>query len=155
MRTQLKRKLGGKTIKQISFLYFWQFISKQMGNVRIRLNSNATSINNFIHPDCDFTKDIIRQSYSRSQCYHLNSPININTTLDILGEHAQKLNGSHSGDLSADLLDIEFLEEIAWHIGERFLNHVDLPSDTKKTKTKLAQIIKLPEAKIRRANIRH
>ena len=123
-----------------------------MGNARFQLNKDANSINEFTLPDCDFSKEIIRESYVRSQCYHLDSPININFTLDTLGEHALKLNG----DLIADLLDIEFLEEIAWHICERFNNHIDMPrsrydESNSNNKTK---VINLPNAKIRRANAR-
>ncbi len=118
----------------------------------MQINTDANSINDFILPDSDFVKEIIRSSYTRSQCYHLQSPININKTLDILGEHAFKLNNKGHSNGSADLLDIEFLEEIAWHIGEHFINHIVFPK--KKTDIKKTQIINLPNAKIRRANAR-
>ena len=121
-----------------------------MGNVRIQINDNASSINGFIHPDSDFIKDIIRKSYTQSKCYHLESPINVNEILDILGEHAYQLNEN----LAADLLDIEFLEEIAWHIGERFINHIDLPKTKQNNHKKAAHVISLPAAKTRKANLR-
>jgi len=74
----------GITIKSISFSFFWKYIAKQMGSVRIKINENASSINDFIHPDSDSIKEIIRTSYTRSQCYHLDSEVNVNDVLDIL-----------------------------------------------------------------------
>ena len=121
-----------------------------MGNVRIQLNDNASSINDFIHPDSHFIKKIIRESYTLSKCYHLESPVNVNKILDILGQHAYQLNEN----LAADLLDIEFLEEIAWHISERFINHIDLSQEKKRHNKTTAHIISFPAAKIRKANSR-
>ena len=121
-----------------------------MGSVRIKINENASSINDFIHPDSDSIKDIIRASYTRSQCYHLDSEVNVNDVLDILGEHAHQINGN----LAADLLDIELLEEIAWHISERFINYIDIPQPTKSPDEETARIISFPAAKIRKANSR-
>ena len=121
-----------------------------MGNVRIQLNDNASSINDFIHPDSHFIKEIIRESYTQSKCYHLESSVNVNKILDILGQHAYQLNEN----LAADLLDIEFLEEIAWHISERFINHIDLSQESKRYNKTTAHIISFPAAKIRKANSR-
>lgn len=79
--------------------------------------------------------------------------------LDILGEHAFQMQGNRCDDL----LDIELLEEIAWHIGERFSQCINLAPDNRPTSSQTAnnhrdknsaQIISLPDAKIRRANQR-
>ena len=125
---------------------FWHYIAHQIGSARLQINKDADSINDFIDPDCGFIKDIIRTSYSKSKCYHLQSSIDLNLLLDSLGEHAYQLNEK----LDADLFDIELLEEIAWHIGERFLAHIKLQNQNQ-TKVS-AKIISLPNAKIRRAN---
>ena len=125
---------------------FWQYIASQIGSARLQINKDADSINDFIDPDCGFIKDIIRTSYSKSKCYHLQSSIDLNLLLDSLGEHAYQLNEK----LDADLFDIELLEEIAWHIGERFLICVKIQNQSQKKTS--AQVISLPDAKIRRAN---
>lgn len=119
-----------------------------MGNVRVQINEDASSINDFIDPNSDFIKDIIRTSYSRSKCYHLKSPVNVNDILDILGEYAYQL----SGNRAVDLLDIEFLEEIAWHISERFISYINVPSPRQTNNEKLGHVISFPAAKIRKAN---
>ena len=123
-----------------------------MGNIGLAINQNAMSINEFVSPESDFLRDIIRASYTRSRCYHLHSTININEVLDILGERAYQLNNQQSnGHPSGDLLDIELLEEIAWHINERFINFVNLPT-RKNINRSSAQVINLPSVRIRRAN---
>ena len=123
-----------------------------MGNVGLAINQDTTSINDFLSPECDFLRDIVRSSYTRSKCYHLHSVIDLNQVLNILGERAYELNNQQLNGLpQADLLDIELLEEIAWNINERFLALVTLPNKTQTRQTK-AQILNLPRLKIRRAN---
>ena len=120
-----------------------------MGSSHLRINVNAKSIHDFISPDSSFLRDIVRNSYSRSRCYNLNSTLDLNVVLDILGEHAYTLKG----DLSDDLLDIELLEEIAWHIGERYQQNLGITSKDKPTKKIYNNnVIDLPTQKIRRAN---
>jgi len=121
-----------------------------MGSSHLRININAKSIHNFISPDSNFLRHIIRDSYTQSGCYNLHSNLDMNAVLDILGEHAYNLKGK----LSDDLLDIELLEEIAWHIGERYTQCLNLTDETKKRQTKKSSnnIIDLPSRKIRRAN---
>jgi len=135
----------------ISFMAFWQFMACELGSSRLRINNSAKSIREFIHTGSDhknYLRDVIQQSYKRSHCHHLKAPINIDIVLDILGETAYDLQGKSCDDL----LDIELLEEIAWHIGERFSQHIELPSKAQKSKT--ADVVSLPGAKIRRANSR-
>ena len=120
-----------------------------MGSSHLRINVNAKSIHDFISPDSSFLRDIVRNSYSRSRCYNLNSTLDLNVVLDILGEHAYTLKG----DLSDDLLDIELLEEIAWHIGERYQQNLGITSKDKPTKKIYNNnVIDLPTQKILREN---
>jgi len=121
-----------------------------MGSSHLRINVNAKSIHDFISPDSSFLRDIVKNSYSRSRCYNLHSTLDMNALLDILGEHAYSLKG----DLSDDLLDIELLEEIAWHIGERYKPCLSLDTEQKQKPTRkhYNNIIDFPSRKIRRAN---
>jgi len=138
-----------KNIYTVSFFDFWHFIAHQMGSSHLRINVNAKSIHDFISPDSSFLREIIRNSYSRSGCYNLHSALDMNVVLDILGEHAYTLKG----DLSDDLLDIELLEEIAWHIGERYQQSLNITIDNKQAKKPYYNnVIDLPTQRIRRAN---
>ena len=148
---------------------FWGFIATQLGSSRLKINAGANTIHQLLDQDSDhrqYLKDIITQSYKRSRCHHLHAPINVNYVLDILGETAFELQGKHCDDL----LDIELLEEIAWHIDERYAQHIDTGTlDTtesgkresgkresgKRESGKKADVLSLPRAKIRRANARH
>lgn len=121
-----------------------------MGSSHLHINVNAKSIHEFISPDSEFLREIVRNSYSRSHCYNLHSILDINTVLDILGEQAYSLQG----DVSEDLLDIELLEEIAWHIGERYLHCLNIEKTPNKSRSKRFRnnVIDFPARKIKRAN---
>lgn len=111
--------LLGEKSALTSFIGFWAFISDNVGNARLRINLNATSINDFIDASGDpkeYLITLIKTSYKRSRCFHLKAPININAVLDILGETAYELAKKQQDDL----YDIEFLEEIAHLISERY-----------------------------------
>jgi len=121
-----------------------------MGSSHLRINVNAKSIHDFVSPDSEFLREIVRNSYSRSHCYNLNSMLDMNTVLDILGEQAYGLRG----DVSDDLLDIELLEEIAWHIGERYSHCLEikkLPREGRKRRY-FNNVIDFPARKIKQAN---
>ena len=121
-----------------------------MGSTHLHIDVNAKSIHEFVSPDSHFLREIVRNSYSRSHCYNLHSLINIEAVLDILGEHAYCLKG----DVADDLLDIELLEEIAWHIGERYLHclNVKKAPDHRRQKRYRNNVIDLPARRIKQAN---
>ena len=103
----------------IPFRYFWNYISQELGSAWLNINERAINIHDFVSISYDpkeYLKEIIIQSYKSSHCSNLNSPININSVLDILGETAFHLKDAEKDDL----FDIELLEEIAWHVGQRF-----------------------------------
>lgn len=135
---------------QILFLDFWIFIDSKLGSSRLKINARANSIHEVLargsdHPQ--YLKDVITQSYKRSQCHHLQAPINVNYVLDILGETAFELQGKQCDDL----LDIELLEEVAWHIDERYGQSIEVQLTESSPK---ADVVSLPRAKIKRANSR-
>jgi len=138
---------------KIPFIEFWLFIGSELGSSRLKLNSHAESIHQVLDKGSDhqhYLKNIITQSYKRSRCNHLRAPININHVLDVLGETAYELQGKRCDDL----MDIELLEEIAWHIGERYERHLNIPTQNHTKDDRKAEVLSLPNAKIRRANIR-
>lgn len=105
--------------QKISFFDFWRFIGEQLGDARLSINHQAHTIHQLIDPCSDhppYLREAITQSYKRSRCHHLGADINLIAVLDVLGEIAYQLQGKSLDDL----LDIELLEEIAWHISERF-----------------------------------
>jgi hypothetical protein len=131
------------------FADFWQLIASELGSSRLKINSTAQSISTFIDSSGDqkdYLRDVIKQSYKRSQCYHLRDAIDLEAVLDILGETAYALQGQHADDL----MDIELLEEIAWLIGERFWVNVQPPKTP--VAPKAARVVNLSDSKIRRAN---
>lgn len=132
---------------------FWLFIASQLGSSRLKINAHATSIHQVLDKGSDhqqYLKNIITQSYKRGRCHHLNAAINVNHVLDVLGETAFDLQGKHCDDL----FDIELLEEIAWLIGERYAQHIEIQILEPVKPTKAAQVVSLPSAKIKRANAR-
>jgi len=146
----------------ISFSDFWQFIAKELGNSRLKINARAVSIHDFLISDGDqkaYLRDAIKRSYKLNHCHHLGSNICVVSVLDILGEVAFQLQSNKQDDL----FDIELLEEIAWHIGERFADHFEIENKTNsassitssnaKNKVSHNNVRSLPKAKIRRANV--
>jgi len=147
-------------ITPVSFLGFWQFIAKELGNSRLKVNVNANAIHDFLITNGEqkaYLRDAIKQSYKHNQCHHLGSPISITSVLDILGEAAYELHANRQDDL----FDIELLEEIAWLISQRYADHFEIEtlSGTAKPPTNIngdasSNVVSLPKAKIRRANAR-
>ena len=149
--------------KKVSFLSFWQFIAKELGNSRLKINSNAHSIHNLLIADGvqkAYLRDAIKRSYKANQCHHLGSSISVISVLDILGETAYQLQLKRQDDL----FDIELLEEIAWHISQRFADHFESKEKSYdnysdqgpqlKNSQPVNNVCSLPKAKIRRANNR-
>ncbi|MEM7358670.1 MAG: hypothetical protein AAF431_06225 [Pseudomonadota bacterium] len=147
-------KPGKNAFEPIQFLEFWRLVAIDLGNSRLRINTNAKSIHELVDKDGDsrsYLVDAIRKSYKLSQCQHLASPISLEHVLDILGETAYTLQG----DQRDDLFDIELLEEIAWHISDRYsiqLSTLVEQHDKPAANNKSAQIVSFPNYKIRRAN---
>ena len=166
-----------KQLEPIRFFDFWHLVANELGTSRLRINPSAKTIHEFLDRDSDareYLQAAIRKSYKLSRCQHLASPISIDCVLDILGETAYALQG----DQRDDLFDIELLEEIAWHISNRYLPYLDCehaagevdrsdPTGTglgkngpgeglgKRPGIKgTAQIVSFPYYKIRRANSR-
>lgn len=86
-------------------------MSTHIGDARLLLNKNAKTLNGFINKYSDvrtYLHVAINESYKRSKCKNLDSPVSLEVILDVLGETAYQLEKNHTGDL----FDIEFLEEI-------------------------------------------
>ena len=144
----------------VSFLDFWLFVGDQLGDARLRINAKAATIHQLMDRSSGHTqqlRDVIMQSYKRSHCYHLGAPIDLVAVLDILGETAYELHGKQADDL----LDIELLEEIAWHISERFgwviepelhATSARCRSVDRNQNNRNSNIISLPKVKIKKAN---
>jgi hypothetical protein len=136
---------------------FWLRVANELGTSRLRIDKLANSIHQFLDKDSDsklYLRDLIKKSYKLSRCQHLASPISLEVVLDLLGETAHKLRG----DQRDDLFDIELLEEIAWHINDRYWPEIQslLPCDENDDGAKTsAQILSFPNFKIRRANNRN
>ena len=138
-----------RLIDPLEFKEFWTYIGRELGNSRLRINPKAKDIHNFIDPSNDakeYLKHAIKESYKRSDCTNLRSKINVNLILDILGETAYKLRSNHRDDL----FDIELLEEIAWHISDRYQHCLVI----KKISESCGQIVSFPDHRIRIANSR-
>ena len=109
---------GSSIEMDVTFLQFWAYISQQIGNNRLELNLGAKSlqdlfIKNSIHPE--HLKTLVTNSLKNKQGT-LDQKINLHKLLDELGLTAYTLRQRDADDL----FDIELLEEIAWHISERF-----------------------------------
>ena len=137
---------------QVKFTHFWEFIAKQVGDSRLTLNHSARKVEQFMQLDCD-PKNCLRsvsiESYKRCNCQNLNSPIDLNVVLDVLGETAFSLQGESRDDL----FDIELLEEVAWHIANRYSHLIHIEQPHAKSGSE-AKIISFPDYRIRRANTR-
>jgi len=145
-------RLPAAATNQLEFAQFWEFIASQIGDSRLTLNHSAAKIEYFMQVDCD-PKNCLRsvsiESYKRSNCKNLRSPIDLNVVLDVLGETAFSLRGESRDDL----FDIELLEEVAWHIASRYsaLIEINNPSLTEQNQPK---ILSFPNYRIRKANTR-
>lgn len=139
----------------LSFLEFWLVAAQELGDARLKINPHAKSVKRLLAANSDhreFLSAIVQQSYQRSRCQHLRDAINLNTVLDILGETAYSLKGQQADDL----LDIELLEELAWIISQRYLQHIDMPPCPQPDyvgKTD-AKVVSLDKVKIVQANRR-
>lgn len=140
------------TKDQVSVRNFWTFIAAQLGETRLTLNHSTRKIEQFMQLDCD-PKNCLRcvsiESYRRSHCQNLDSPLNLNTVLDVLGETAFSLRGESRDDL----FDIELLEEVAWHIANRYSNLIEI-EELHDKETGKGKIISFPDYRIRKANTR-
>ena len=151
----------------VQFIEFWRLVAVELGTSRLRVNRYAKTIHELVSKDSDarvYLRDAIKKSYKSSKCQNLCSPIYIEGVLDILGETAYQLQG----DQADDLFDIELLEEIAWHISNRYTAHIeslnrvngennsssDTPDWYRSTHRKScqAQVLSFPNFKIRKAN---
>lgn len=135
----------------IEFIQFWSYIASQLGSSRLKINPKAHNIHNLFDADNDskdFIKQAIIESYKRSQCNNLSNQISVDIVLDILGEIAYELRNNHLDDL----FDMELLEEIAWHINDRYRQHLDLATQQQDGPTGI--VVSFPQYKIRIANAR-
>lgn len=144
MNSQLHRKPP-----KPSFIEAWCFLSDNIGSSRLPINRKANDIHQFIIAQDDqlgFMKQVIRDCYQSCKCNHLQSPVNIETILDVLGETAYQLTQQDKDDL----VIIELLEEIGWLLVEAYGQHL---KHTQQTQNTWAEIISLPDHKMRRANL--
>lgn len=143
----------------VSFADFWVLVSIELSHARLHLNRDAKSLEQFISKRSDvriYLHESVKESYKKSACQHLRSPISFEAVLDILGEKAFQLQRGNAGDL----FDIELLEEIAWLICDRFPDQViELVTRTeawdnsnKDEAATCGRIISFPDYKIRKAN---
>ncbi|MFT6408549.1 MAG: hypothetical protein ACJAQ6_001969 [Arenicella sp.] len=156
------------TGKVVGFTEFWQTISSELGNSRFKINTKAESIKYFLAAESDhkdFFRVLIRQTYKRCHCYHLNARFDVNVALDVLGETSYTLQGTKEDDL----MDIELLEEIAWLINQHYgyaikmpksmlADHPNSASDNSTSNSnnvnrgKTGPVFSMSKLKIRRAN---
>lgn len=140
----------------LRFVDFWLSVAQELGSSRLDINHEAHSIKSIFAANSDhrdYLREVVRQSYLRSQCKKLSDAIDLHTVLDILGETAFELKGQQADDL----MDIELLEEIAWVISQRYAHHIVIQADpdTSHAPTKpAARLISLSKIKTRRANRR-
>ena len=137
--------------KALEFIQFWLFIAQQLGSSRLKLNPRARDVHDLFDRNNDskgYLKQIILDSYKRSRCHSLYSQISIDVVLDLLGETAYQLRNNHLDDL----FDIELLEEIAWHISDRYKHYLHIETTSSDQST--GQLISFPQYKIRIANTR-
>ena len=110
---------GGSSIEMnVTFLQFWTYISQQIGNNRLELNVSAKNLQDLFIKDSiypEHLKKLITNSLDNKQST-LDQKINLHKLLDDMGLTAYTLRQRDADDL----FDIELLEEIAWHISERF-----------------------------------
>lgn len=142
--------------KSVCFTHFWQTVADQLPHVRLHINKDATTINEYISQHSDiysYLHRAIKQSFKLSHCQNLNSPLSMEVVLDVLGETAFTLQNEHSGDL----FDVELLEEIAWLICDRYPEQISELTSREaawQAKPKKAAVISFPNYKIRKANAR-
>ena len=140
------------------FVEFWLHVASELGTSRLHINRRAKSIKDLIHRNSDaptYLHDAIRKTYKASKCQSLNSPICLESVLDILGETAYILQGEQADDL----LDIELLEEIVWVICNQYVNQISCLLNsggeyhqTSKAEQPQCKIVSFPNYKIRKAN---
>jgi len=138
-----------KQHNKVKFIDLWLFLSREIGNSRLPLNVNAQTIHELVQYQDEhngFITKIIQQTYKQNRCHHLTSPINIESVLDNLGETAYHLRDNQQDDL----LHIELLEEIGWHIIQRY-GHM-IQCNISNNPTVKGEIISLMEYRTKRAN---
>ena len=107
-----------------SFRRFWVYCADELGSARLQVDSSATKLESFCGNQqfaLPSLKEVLRASYKRSRCKNLDSRIDLDATLDVLGEAEFMLQGQSKDDL----LDIELLEEVGWCINTVYAKHND------------------------------
>lgn len=102
-----------------TFRDVWCFLSEQIGECRLLVKRNANNLNAFLKAQENnpgFMRQLITETYKRNQCANLDSSISIEIMFDVLGEKAAELKQTQKDDLA----DIELLEEIGWHLQQRY-----------------------------------
>lgn len=131
-----------------TFKEVWCFLSEQIGECRLPVQQNAKNLSDFLlmqEGNPGFMKQLIKQVYKRNKCSNLNSTLNIEITFDVLGEKSAELKQTRKDDLT----DIELLEEIGWHLQQRY----PFPEQTNRENHKAtAKIISLSSVKTRIQN---
>ena len=120
--TKQRKTSSDDSADPIQFIEFWNLIANELGSSRLRIDVKAKTIHELFSQDSDarvYLRDAIKKTYKLSKCQHLRSPISLITVLDVLGQTAYELQGEKADDL----FDIELLEEIAWHISNRYPAH--------------------------------
>ncbi len=158
MSKQFVKKRANSIKSRESFLGFWHLVATCLGDGRLRILKNAEALEQLLAPNSDhrdFLRDIIITSYFECDCCSLDDSVDVNTILDVLGEAAYELQARNADDL----LDIELLEEIAYHIQQHFPHKIKLPEsvlpskhDKASAKKRHAAVYSLNDRRIRQAN---
>lgn len=153
MNEQNKKNQQGNHVGAVSFVNFWRFIAKSLGDSRLRIRNEADSIETLLASNSDhreFLREVIITSYFESNCCSIDDLIDMNTTLDVMGEAAYQLQGRNKDDL----MDIELLEEIAYLIQQQYFYLIDVakPIDNDRRDGLFGAIVTFSNRKIRRAN---
>ncbi len=144
--------------KSVKFIDFWCEVALEVGSHRFSINDQAKQLQDLfskkdIH--ADHVKNLVRQSLPDPHG-NLEQTIDVTRLLDELGEVAFELR-KNSAD---DLLDIEFLEEIAWVISSRYHHLIRHPKKCSepafqpRQRQEPARVFSLSTFKTRRANRR-
>lgn len=122
----------------IKFIELWDYLSYEIGNSRLPLNKSALTISELSQDQNspEFIKELLKQCYIKNHCRNLTSPVNIETILDCLGESAYHLRDNQKDDL----MHIELLEEMAWHIVKSYGHLIKIETNSNDKKCKISSI---------------
>jgi len=120
---------SGQSQPPLSFREFWLSMQNLVGESSITLETQASTIKEFIDntkQPFSFSQELIIRSYKASDCVNLESNIDLNSVLDVMGDIAWNLK-LNSND---DLMSVELLEEIAHYISTLYKEQIKPKANT-------------------------